>query len=31
VVAQKEKRRERIQAKGYDLLPEDELADVFAG
>ena len=29
VVAQKEKRRERIQAKGYDLLPENELADVF--
>ena len=28
-VAQKEKRRKRIQTDGVDLLPEDELADVF--
>ena len=29
VVAQKEKKRERFFEKGVDLLPEDELADVF--
>jgi len=29
-VAQKEKRRERIQVKGYDSLPPDELGEVFA-
>ena len=28
-VAQKEKRRERIQVEGYDLMPPDELEDVF--
>lgn len=29
-VAQKEKRRERIQVDGHDLMPPDELEDVFA-
>jgi ribosome biogenesis protein BRX1 len=28
-VAQKEKRRQRIQTDGVDLLPEDDLDDVF--